>query len=74
MSVTGSYITSPLTSMWRLTSVPDENASVVRRAGEHVVIDGADGQTVHSIDVQEHVQSFPSARTPGIRMLAALLV
>lgn len=47
--------------MWRLTSVPDQNAAVVRRACKYVVIDGVDGQAVHGVYMQEHVQSFSSA-------------
>lgn len=47
-----------LTCIRRLTGVPDEDAPVIGGAGEDVVVDGADGQTVDSIDVQEHVQGF----------------
>lgn len=52
-----------LTSVRRLTGVPDQDAAVVRRAGEHVVVDRADGQAVDGVDVQEHVQSFSPGRT-----------
>lgn len=64
----------PLTSMWRLASVPDENPSVVRGAGKHVVIYRADRQAVHGIDVQEHVQSFPSVEATFIQILTVLLL
>lgn len=60
---------SSLTSMRRFASVPDENAPVIRRAGKHVVIDRADRQAVHSIDMQEHVQSFPPEGATIIQML-----
>lgn len=55
--------TSPpclLTCTRRLAGVPDEDAPVVGWAGEHVVVDRTDGQTVHGVDVQEHVQSLLS--------------
>lgn len=55
--------------MWWLASVPDENASVIRRAGEHVIVDRADRQAVHSIDVQEHIQSFPPEGARVVQML-----
>lgn len=55
--------------MWWLASVPDENASVIRRAGEDVIIDRADRQAVHSIDMQENVQSFPPEGTTIIQIL-----
>lgn len=55
------------TSMWRLASVPDENSAVVRRAGEDVVVDGADGQAVDGVDVQEDVQGLPPAGTGILR-------
>lgn len=54
-----------LTCVRRLAGVPDEDASVIGGAGEDVVVDGADGQTVDGVDVQEHVHSFPPA--PGKR-------
>ncbi len=67
MTVTNQWaLPHPLTCIWRLASVPDENASVVRWAGKHVIIDRADGQTVHGIDVQEHVQGFSSAETTNV--------
>lgn len=47
-----------LTCVWRLAGVPDEDASVIGGAGEDVVVDGADGQTVDGVDVQKHVQGF----------------
>lgn len=55
--------THSLTCVWRLAGVPDEDASVIGGAGEDVVVDGADGQTVDGVDVQKHVQSFSPA--PG---------
>lgn len=75
MSFTGAYMPSALTCTWRLAGVPDKNASIIRGAGKHVVIDRADGQTVHGIDVQEHIQSFsPAATTKVIQILNVLLV
>lgn len=56
-------LTHSLTCVRRLAGVPDEDASVVGGAGEDVVVDGADGQTVDGVDVQEHVESFSPA--PG---------
>lgn len=58
-------LTHSLTCVRRLAGVPDEDASVIGGAGEDVVVDGADGQTVDGVDVQEHVHSFPPA--PGKR-------
>lgn len=51
-----------LTCVGGSAGVPDEDASVIRRAGEDVVVDGVDGQAVDGVDVQEHVQSLPPAR------------
>lgn len=51
-------LTQSLTCIWWLAGVPDENATVIGGAGEDVVIDGADGQTVDGVDVQEHIKSF----------------
>lgn len=50
-----------LTCIRGSAGVPDENASIIRRAGEDVVVDRIDGQTVDGVDVQEDVQSFSSA-------------
>lgn len=50
-----------LTCVGGPAGVPDEDASVIRRAGEHVVVDGVDGQAVDGVNVQEHVQSLPPA-------------
>lgn len=56
--------------MRRLPSVPDQNAAVVGRAREDAVVDGADGQAVHSVYMQEHVQSFLTAgATVGHRLI-----
>lgn len=58
-----------LTGVRGAAGVPDENATVVGRAGEDVVVDRVDGQTVDGVDVQEHVQSFSSAQgstKPGV--------
>lgn len=74
MSFTQIYTLLPLTCTWRFAGVPDKNTSVVRWAGEHVVIDRADRQAVHGIDMQEHVQSFPSVGTTIIHMLIVLLM
>lgn len=60
---TGTYRRLSLTCVWRLTSVPDQDTSIIRGAGKHVVIDRTDRQTVHGVDVQEHIQSFSSAGT-----------
>lgn len=49
-----------LTGVRGSAGVPDEDAAVVGRAGEDVVVDRVDGQTVDGVDVQEHVQSFSS--------------
>lgn len=64
-------LSAQLTRAGRLSGVPDEDASVVGRAGEHVVVDRADGQTVHGVDVQEDVQSFPSARRESTFLLVS---
>lgn len=50
-----------LTCVGRLAGVPDEDAPVIGGAGEDVVVDGADGQTVDGINVQEHIQGFSPA-------------
>lgn len=50
-----------LTCIRGSAGVPDENASIVRRAGKDVVIDRINGQTVDGVDVQEHVESLSSA-------------
>lgn len=56
--------------MRRLPSVPDQNAAVVGRARKDAVVDGADGQAVHSVYMQEHVQSFLTAgATVGHRLI-----
>lgn len=49
-----------LTGVRGPAGVPDEDAAVVGRAGEDVVVDRVDGQTVDGVDVQEHVQSLSS--------------
>lgn len=50
-----------LTCVRRLAGVPDEDAPVIRGAGEDIVVDGADGQTVDGVDVKKHVQGFSPA-------------
>lgn len=50
-----------LTCVRRLAGVPDEDAPVIGGAGEDVVVDGADGQTVDSVDVKKYVQGFSPA-------------
>lgn len=62
-----------LTGVWGSAGVPDENATVVGRAGEDVVVDRVDGQTVDGVDVQEHVQSFTSAHGTTNQALAVAL-
>lgn len=62
-----------LTSMRRFASVPNKHPSVIGWAGKHIVIDRADGQAVHSIDMQEHVQSFPPAGSQALIILLAWL-
>ncbi len=64
----------PLTRTWRLAGVPDKNAPVVRWAGKHIVIDRTDRQAVHGIDMQEHIQSFPSVGATIIQMSTVKLV
>lgn len=68
MRFTGTYMPPSITCIWRLAGVPDKDASVIRGAGKHIVIDRADRQTVHCIDMQEHVQSFSSAGTTIIQI------
>lgn len=62
-----------LTCIRGSTGVPDENASIIRRAGEDVIVDRINGQTVDGINVQEHVQSFSSAHESRTHALAAAL-
>lgn len=62
-----------LTGIRGSACVPDEDATVVGRAGEDVVVDRVDGQTVDGVDVQEHVQSFSPARGTTNQALAAAL-
>ena len=50
------------TSVWGLSSVPDEDSPVVCGAGEHVVVHGADRQAVHCVVVEEHVEGL----APGV--------
>lgn len=49
--------------MWRLAGVPDEDATVVRRAGKDVVIYRANREAVYGVDVQEHVERFSPGTT-----------
>lgn len=62
-SLTGTYRRISLTCIWWLTGVPDQDTSIIRGAGKHVVIDRTDRQTVHGVDMQEHIQSFSPAGT-----------
>lgn len=44
--------------MWWFSGIPNENSSVIRGAGEDVIINRTDGQTIHGVIMQEDIESL----------------
>lgn len=62
LSITQQFLTQWPTSMGRLPDVPNENPSIIWRAGKNVVIHWAHWQTIHCIFMSKHIQGLTAEK------------